>query len=86
MPQRKEPEGSCGLEELEEILAVTSKSRRLGERLNVTTGKCGKNVFAPVRGEQQIVMFFDDVRDARKRWIKGSYKWYTFRFVDIFGL
>ena len=32
-----------------------------------------KNVFAAVSREQQIVMFFDDVRDARKRWIKGSY-------------
>jgi len=30
LPQRKEPKGSWGLEELEEILAVTSKSRRLG--------------------------------------------------------
>jgi len=25
-----------------------------------------KNVFATVRGKQQIVMFFDDVRDVRK--------------------
>jgi len=25
-----------------------------------------KNVFAAVRREQQIVMFFDDVRDVRK--------------------
>jgi len=33
LPQRKEPDGSWGLEELEEILAVTNKSRRLGERL-----------------------------------------------------
>ena len=40
IPQRKEPEGSWGLEELEESLAVTSKSRRLGERLKATTGKC----------------------------------------------
>ena len=40
-----------------------------------------KNVFAAVRREQQIVMFFDDARDARK-----CYKWYTFRFVDVFGL
>ena len=38
--QRKEPEGSWGLEELEESLAVTSKSRRLGERLKAATGKC----------------------------------------------
>ena len=76
-----------GLEELEEILAVTSESRRLGERLKATTGKCArKNVFAAVRRKQQIVMFFDDVRDVRKRWIEGSYKWYTFRFVDVFGL
>jgi len=29
-----------GLEELEESLAVTGKSRRLGERLKTTTGKC----------------------------------------------
>ena len=37
-PQRKEPEGSCGwgLVELEERLAVTSKSRRLEERLKAT--------------------------------------------------
>ena len=40
LPQRTEPEGSCGLAELEEILAVTSKSRRLRERLKATTGKC----------------------------------------------
>ena len=39
LPQRKELEGSWGLEELEDILAVTSKSRRLGERLKATTGK-----------------------------------------------
>ena len=39
-PQRKEPEGSWGLDELEDILAVTSKSRRLGERPKATTGKC----------------------------------------------
>ena len=39
-PQRKEPEGSCGwgLVELEESLTVTSKSRRLEERLKATTG------------------------------------------------
>ena len=35
-------EGSWGLAELEESLAVTSKSRRLGERLKATTGKCWK--------------------------------------------
>ena len=61
MPQRKEPEGSCGLAELEEILAVTSKSRRLRERLKATTGKMLKNFFAAVGREQQIVMFFYDV-------------------------
>jgi len=44
-----------------------------------------KNVFAAVRRKQLIVTFFD-VRDVRKRWIEGSYKWYTFRFVDVFGL
>ena len=40
--QRKEPEGSWGwgLVELEGSLAVTSKSRRLGERLKATTGNC----------------------------------------------
>ena len=38
--QRKEAGGSWGLAELEESLAVTSKSRRLGERLKATTGKC----------------------------------------------
>ena len=37
---QKEPEGSWGLAELEESLTVTSKSRRSGERLKVTTGKC----------------------------------------------
>ena len=40
LPQRKEPGGSWGLAELEESLAVTSKSPRLGERLKATTGKC----------------------------------------------
>ena len=45
-----------------------------------------KNVFAAVRREQQIVVLFDDVRHVRKRWIEGSYTWYTFRFVDVFGL
>jgi len=45
-----------------------------------------KNVFAEVRRAQQIVVLFDDVRDVRKCWIGGSYKWYTFRFVDVFGL
>ena len=45
-----------------------------------------KNFFAAVRREQQIVTFFDDVRDVRKRWIKCSYKWYAFRFVEVFGL
>ena len=42
LPQRKEPGGSWGLAELEESLAVTSKSRRLGERLKATTGKSEK--------------------------------------------
>ena len=45
---------------------MTSKSRRLGVRLKATTGKSVKNSFAAVRREQQIVMFFDDVRDVRK--------------------
>ena len=40
LPQRKEPEGSWGLAELEESLTATSKSRRLRERLKATTGKC----------------------------------------------
>ena len=38
MPQRKEPEGSWGWVELKGSLAVTSKSRRLGERRKATTG------------------------------------------------
>jgi len=59
LPQRKELEGSWGLEELEEILAVTSKSRRLGGRLKATTGK---NVFAVVRRGQQIVSLRLDKR------------------------
>ena len=44
LPQRQEPEGSCewGIVELEESLAETSKSRRLGDRLKATTGKFGK--------------------------------------------
>ena len=46
---------------------MTSKSRRLGERLKATTGKMLKNVFAVVRREQQIEMFsFYDVRDLRE--------------------
>ena len=45
-----------------------------------------ENAFAAMRREQQVEMFFDDVRDVRKRWIKGSYKRYSFRFVDVFGL
>ena len=36
LPQRKEPEGSWGLVELKGSLAVTSKSRRLGERWKAT--------------------------------------------------
>ena len=47
------------MEELEEILAVTSKSRRLGGRLKATTGK---NVFAVVRRGQQIVSLRLDKR------------------------
>ena len=39
LPQRKEAEESWGLAELEESLAVASKSGRLGERLKATTGK-----------------------------------------------
>ena len=45
-----------------------------------------KDFFAAVRRQQQIVMFFDDVRDVRECRIKCSYKWYSFRFVDVFGL
>ena len=44
-----------------------------------------EDAFAAIRGVQQIEMFFDDVRDVREWWIKGSYEWYTFRFVDVFG-
>ena len=40
LPQWKVPGGRWRLAELEESLAVTSKSRRLGERLKATTGKC----------------------------------------------
>ena len=44
LPQRWEPEGSCGwgLVELEESLAETNKSHRFGDRLKATTGKFGK--------------------------------------------
>ena len=40
----KSRKGSCGLElvELEESLAETNKSRRLGDLPKATTGKCGK--------------------------------------------
>ena len=34
------PRRKLGLEELKEILAVTSESRGLGERLQTTIGKC----------------------------------------------
>ena len=45
-PQWKDPQGSwgLGLVELEGSLAETSKSRRLGQRLNATTGKCLKAI------------------------------------------
>ena len=47
MPQRKELEGSWGLEEIEEILAVTSQSRGLGKRLKaIHDRQMLKNVFA----------------------------------------
>ena len=44
LPQRKEPEGSAELEgvTLGDSLAVTSGSRRLGERLKATTGRFRK--------------------------------------------
>ena len=44
LPQRYEPVGICGwgLVESEESLAETNKSRRLGDRLEATTGKFGK--------------------------------------------
>ena len=45
-----------------------------------------KDAFKEIRGEQEIEMLFDDVRDVREWWIKGSYEWYSFRFVDVFGL
>jgi len=57
LPQRKEPEESWGLEELKEILAVTSKSEGYNRQML-------KNVFAAVRRAQQIVMLFNDVRDV----------------------
>ena len=39
LPQRKERQGRSGLAELEESLAVTNKSRRLGERRKATSAK-----------------------------------------------
>ena len=44
--QRKDPQGSWGLGmvELQGSLAETSKSRRLGQRLKATTGKCLKAI------------------------------------------
>ena len=45
-----------------------------------------KDAFAAIRGEQQIEMFFDDVRGVREWWIKGSFELYSFRFVGVFGL
>ena len=44
LPQQKEPEGIWGLVELKGSLAVTSKSRRLGERRKATTGGCWKTL------------------------------------------
>ena len=38
--------------ELEESLAETNKSRRLGDLLKATTGKCRKTFFVAVRREQ----------------------------------
>jgi len=32
------------------------------------------------------VRSFDGIGDVSKRRIEGSYKWYTFRFVDALGL
>ena len=40
LPQRKQPQGSYRLAELETSLAVTNKSRRLEERRKATTGGC----------------------------------------------
>ena len=39
-----------------------------------------KNAFAAIRGEQQIEMCFDDVRDVKEWWIKGSYEWLNFEY------
>jgi len=45
------------LEEFVGILAVTSKSRMLKERLKATTGKCWEVFLQRLEEEQQIVMF-----------------------------
>jgi len=53
------------LAELVGSLAVTNESRRLGERRKATKGGC-LDSFAAIKEEQQIEMFFDDVRDVRE--------------------
>ena len=67
---------------------MTSKSRGLGSLFRLPQVNAEKRVFAAVGREQhvQIVIFYDDVRAVRQSWIKCTYKWYTLRFVDIFGL
>ena len=65
-PQRKEPQGSWGLAELGESLAVTNKSRRLGERRKATTGGCWKTLLQRLEESNRLEMFFDDVRDVRE--------------------
>jgi len=66
LPQRKEPEGSRGFEELKEILAVTSESQRLGERLKATTGNAEKRFCISQNSATNCNFFLDDVRDVRK--------------------
>ena len=67
---------------------MTSKSRGLGSLFRLPQVNAENQVFAAVGREQhvQIVIFCDGVRDVRQSWIKCTYKWYTLRFVDVFGL
>jgi len=43
-----------------------------------------KNVFAAVRREQLMVIFFNDVRDVRESWIESSYKFKFARHSTAF--
>ena len=57
LPQRKETEGSCGLVELKGSLAVTSKSRRLGERRKAITGGCWKTLLQRLGESNKLKCF-----------------------------